>query len=491
MQRVPEAEQTEIGGYKSIRDYLQALDAAGMLRRVTAPVDLKGEIGAICARALERNGPGILFENVIGYPGQPLAANILSVDERVAIALGCEPEHEAIYKAIRDGMTNRLPSAILQTGPCKEEIYMGDAVDIYKFPTPWWHELDGGQFIGTTHAFISADPNTGVHNLGAYRVMIKDKKTLTVQIRGSHPLGEKPKSDDRSGAGAGGLDHVLTNEQAGRPTPCAVALSMDPLLTMASGSPVPADANGFAEYEAAGAWRGSPTELVKCETNDLLVPANAEIIIEGEVVPNVRVREGPHGESNGFYVAHDQCFLIDVKCITHRSNPVSYGLYCWMVEDYPRDLFRGASYQQRIIDYAELTNIKQVQVAKVGRNGMVIISAKIRDAEDPKRIMEAAWATGGERWVVVVDEDCDVRSWTDVLWRVTAWADPKRDIIQGPERPQRSAEAEVDDPFEPPVNGLGIDATMHFKGQQFNAINKVSPEMASRVARRWQELGLP
>src|SRR5438093_6455389 len=225
---------------------------------------------------------------------------------------------------------------------------------------------------------------------------------------------------------------------------------MDPLLTMASGSPVPADAEGMSEYEAAGAWRGSPTELVKCETNDLLVPANAEIIIEGEVVPNVRTPEGPHGESNGFYVGHQECFVIKVKAITHRAQPLSYGLYCWMVEDYPRDLFRGASYQRRLVEGEGITNVKRVQIAKVGRNGMAIISAKIRDADDPRRIMDAAWRVGGERWVVVVDEDCDVRSWTDVLWRVTYFAQPQHHIIQGPEQPRRGhATDNPDDPFEP------------------------------------------
>jgi UbiD family decarboxylase len=321
--------------------------------------------------------------------------------------------------------------------------------------------------------------------------MILDKDTLSVQIRGSHPVGEQPQPGERTGARADGLEHILQNEVKGLPTPCAIALSMDPLLTMAAGSPVPADAEGMAEYEAAGAWRGSPTELVKCETNDLLVPANAEVIIEGEVLPSVRTPEGPHGESNGFYVAHQETFVMKVKCITHRAQPVSYGLYCWMVEDYPRDLFRGASFQRRLVERAGLTNIKHVHVPKVGRNGMVIISAKIRDAEDPRRIMEAAWENGGERWVVVVDDDCDVRSWTDVLWRVTYFAQPKDHIFHGPERPARhEAGGVVDDPFEPPTSGLGIDATMHFKGYQFNPVNRVSPELRAKVASRWAEYGL-
>src|SRR5581483_4607943 len=450
------------------------------------------EIGAICARALERGGPAILFENVKGYPGLPLAANLLTTDERVAFSLGVPPDHDRIYEKILVGLENRLASVERPTGPCKDVVLTGDKVDVYAFPTPWWHEGDAGQYIGTTHAFITADPDTGVHNMGSYRVMIHDKDTLSVQIRGSHPVGEQPNPGDRSGARADGLEHILKNEIKGLPTPCAIALSMDPLLTMAAGSPVPADAEGMSEYEAAAAWRGSPTELVKCETNDLRVPANAEIIIEGEVVPNVRVPEGPHGESNGFYVAHQETFLIKVTCITHRAQPVSYGLYCWMVEDYPRDLFRGASFQRRLIEHTGMTNIKRVQVAKVGRNGMVIISAKISSADEPRRIMEGAWAVAGERWVIVVDDVCDVRSWTDVLWRVTYFAQPGKHIVQGPEKPVRGHATEnPDDPFEPPSCGLGIDATMHFKGYRFNQVNRVSSELAARVAARWGEYGLP
>lgn len=488
------ASQVKRGGYRDLREYLVALEAAGLLSRVPAEVDLKGELGAICARSLERNGPAILFENIKGYPGMTLAANILATDERVALALGVDDDQEQLGRKILEGMENRLPSVVLPSGPSKEEITQGDAVDVYQFPTPWWHELDAGQFIGTTHAFITADPDTGAHNLGSYRVMIKDKNTLSVQIRGSHPVGEKPSPGDRTGARADGLEHILTNEQKGLPTPCAIALSMDPYLTMAGGTSVPVDAEGMAEYEAAGGWRGSPTELVKTETGDLLVPAHAEIIIEGEVVPNVRTPEGPHGESNGFYVGHQETFLVKVKAITNRQNPVSYGLYCWMVEDYPRDIFRGASFHRRLVEGAGLTNIKRVQVAKVGRNGMVIISARIRDAEDPKRIIEAAWKNGGERWVVVVDEDCDVRSWTDVLWRVTYFARPEHHIIQGGPRSYARAAStpgEVDDPFEPPESGLGIDATMHFKGYQFNPVNRVTDEMRTRIASRWGEYGLP
>src|SRR5262245_30638977 len=135
------AEQTT-GGYKDIREYLEALESKGLLKRVTAEVDLKHELGAIAARSLERNGPALLFENVKGYPGMPFAANLLTTDERVGIALGTVSDHEKIYEKIVLGMEHRLPSVEVPSGPCKDEVYRGDQVDVYKFPTPWWHELD-------------------------------------------------------------------------------------------------------------------------------------------------------------------------------------------------------------------------------------------------------------------------------------------------------------------------------------------------------------
>jgi 4-hydroxy-3-polyprenylbenzoate decarboxylase len=270
-------------------------------------------------------------------------------------------------------------------------------------------------------------------------------------------------------------------------------MGMDPLLTLASGSPVrPGEADGSMEYEAAGGWRGFATELVKCETNDLLVPAYAEMVIEGEIVPNVRVEEGPHGESTGFYGENKTAFLLNITCITHRRDPITYGLICQRVEDYPRQLLRSGSLQSRVIEKTGFTNIKSVYFPEVGRHGMLIVSAAIRDKEEPRKIMEGIWDDIAERWrwIVVVDEDCNVRDWEEVMWRVVSAADPERDIFKGKEHPHRDRNrGEVD--FDPPTHGLGIDATMRFKEKKFPPVNKVSEGLAKKVAVRWKEFDLP
>jgi len=468
--------------YRDLREYLTLLEEAGLLHRITAEVDPEFELGAVAARSLERKGPALIFENVKGYRGKPMVANIIATTEQLAIAFNTKPDEESIHERVVEGMDHRIPSLTLNTGPCKDAIVTGDAIDIDMIPTPWWHEHDGGRYLGTTSGIVTRDPLTGILNMGSYRVMILDKKTLSLSggLRGRKSL-----------TGPGGGDHILDNEKEGRPTPVAIVMGMDPLLTLASGSPVRPDEEGTMEYEAAGGWRGFATELVKCETSDLLVPAHAEMIIEGEVVPGARTPEGPHGESTGFYGENRAAFLVNITCITHRRDPVTYGLICQRVEDYPRQLLRSGSIQSRIIAKTGFTNIRQAYFPEVGRHGMLIVSAAIRDKDEPRRIMEGIWDDTGERWrwIIVVDEDCNVRDWDEVMWRVTAAADPVTDIIKGRDHPRRErTRGEVD--FDPPTCGLGIDATMRFKPAKFPPVNKVGESLMRQVAARWDEFGL-
>ncbi|MQA65230.1 MAG: UbiD family decarboxylase [Alphaproteobacteria bacterium] len=469
--------------YKDLREYLDLLESKRLLHRITASVDPHLEIGAIAARSLERKGPALWFENVKGYEGMPFVTNIISTTQQLGATFDTEPNEEAIHERVVDGMDRRIPSVTLPTGPCKEVVIGAADVDIDLIPTPLWHEHDGGRYLGTTAGIVTRDPVTGFLNMGAYRVMIKDKKTLSLSggLRGRN-----------ASSGPGGGDHVLENEARNQPTPVAIVMGMDPLLTLANGSPVRPSDDGSMEYEAAGGWRGAPTELVKCETSDLLVPAHAEMVIEGIIPPHARTEEGPHGESTGFYGENKMAFVVEITCITHRRNPVTYGLICQRVEDYPRQLLRSGSLQSRIIQKTGFTNIRQVYFPEVGRHGMLIVSAKIRDKEDPRRIMNGIWEDSGERWrwIIVVDEDCNVRDWDEVMWRVVSAADPDHDVFPGKihNAPKRNR-GEVD--FDPPRRGMGIDATMRFKDAKFPPVNKVSEPIMAKVVARWKEYGLP
>ena len=328
--------------YTDMRDFIRLLDEKGLVHHVTAEVDPVLEIGAITARSLERQGPAIIFDNVKGYPDKPMVVNLLSTIEQVALAFGTEPDEAKIQERVVGGMDHRLPSVQVDSGPCKEVIVSGDDIDLDFIPTPLWHEHDGGQYLATTAGVVTRDPVTGILNIGLYRAMIKDKQTLSLSggIRGRE-----------SSTGPGGGDHILSNEAEGRPTPIAIVMGTDPLVTLSAGSPVrpnSGELEGSMEYEAAGGWRGEATKLVKCETSDLLVPADAEVVVEGEVLPYERTEEGPHGESTGFYGQNKAAFVIKVKAITHRKDPLTYGLICQRVEDYPRQLLRSGSMQSRL-----------------------------------------------------------------------------------------------------------------------------------------------
>ena len=466
-----------------MREYLQLLEAKNLVHHVTCEVDPKHEIGAIAARSLERKGPAIVFENVKGYPGFPLVTNIISTTPQLAVAFNTEADEELIQQRVVAGMKIRFRRAYCRPARAKTSSSRATTVDIDILPTPVWHELDGGRFLGTTAGIVTRDPETGTLNLGTYRVMIKDKTTLTVlgKFRGR-----------TSTAGPSGLDHILENWKAGRPTPIAIVMGMDPLLTLASGSPVGPGADGSMEYEAAAGWRGTPTELVKCETSDLLVPAHAEVVIEGMVQPGIRAEEGPHGESTGFYGESKDAFVIKLTAITHRRNPIIYGLICQRLEDYPRQIMRSGSIQARIIDKTGLTNIREVYFPEVGRMGMLIVAAKIRDKDDPRRIMDGIWNDSGEpwRWLIVVDDDCNVRDWDDVMWRVVSNVVPEEHVVLGKVHNVRIRNTNNVD-FNPPKRGMGIDATFPFKGVDFPPLSIVGRDLMGAVAARWKEYGLP
>ena len=172
--------------YDDLRGYLRLLEDSGMLKRITAEVDLDGELGAIAYRDLVRDGPGLLFENVKGYPGMPLAANIMYREDQLALALNGEPDWADLRDIIHEGMRNRMAANEVPSGPVKDVKIMGEDVDLDLLPTPLWHEEDGGRYIGTTSGFVTRDPSNGDLNMGQYRAMIIDKNTTTIQIGRAH-----------------------------------------------------------------------------------------------------------------------------------------------------------------------------------------------------------------------------------------------------------------------------------------------------------------
>ena len=291
---------------KDLRDFISMAEKEGMLKRIKPEVDWDLELSHISKLNEEKGGPALLFENVKGY-NSPVMTSIFTTTQRLALIMG-EPRNSSLVDLMRvwvnEGKT-RIPPKWVDSGPCKENILKGDDIDLFKFPVPKFFPKDGGRFFGTAHFVVTKDPDTGWINLGTYRLQLLDKNHLGTQfIKGKH------------------ADIMLKKYQAlKKPMPVAVVVGCDPLLFLMGAARLSAFES---EYDLAGAIRGRAIEVVKAETNDLPVPATAEIVVEGEVDPEAFMPEGPFGEYTGYYsgVGTDPRNFIKVNCVTHRNNPI-------------------------------------------------------------------------------------------------------------------------------------------------------------------------
>ena len=298
-------------GFENLRDFLVALEQRNLLQRIRVPVDKDWEVGAICRENLDRFGPALLFEKVGKYK-TPLLVGTLSTREQYALALGVEPSNDAIGAKWAEAYAKplRYRAVSRKEAPCKEVVIDNPDLTAKPFPVPKWHPLDAGAELGTLHGVISLDPDTGWINSGTYRCQIFDSKNIGCAVppiphRHIHEHWDKWKA-------------------MGKPMPVAVVIGTDPYLSLTSVSAVPAQVD---EYNVAGALKGSPLEVVKAELSDLMVPAHAEIIIEGDMpIDKFWPVEGPFGEFLGFMGgAVKNSFYIEVKKVTHRRNPIFHG----------------------------------------------------------------------------------------------------------------------------------------------------------------------
>lgn len=481
--------------YKDMRDYLGVLEENGLLKHVTAPVDLDYEIGGIAARGLDKGGDslvGLLFENINGYPGKRVVANILAKTEQLALAIGAEPDDMTLYERIGEARQSPIAPVQVSEAVCQEEVIAGEDVNLHDLPIPWWHEGDAGRYIGTTAGVTTMDPETGYINQGLYRCMVLDDKTFSLQARGGHEIGENPTK-----TGYGGQSHILMNEAQGKPTPVALAIGMDPALTYAAGAFVHSDEIEHAEYAFAGALKGEPIEIVKYLNSDLLVPAYSEMIIEGEILPYERINEGPHGEHQGFYTAVDNVFVVHVKSISHRKDAIHYGLICRQQEDYPKFMY-SAGMRTRLEEMGIADLLEDVWCPDSTGGGFgvfAIIAAKARTPADVARIKEAITNLKEERylvrrprWTIVVDDDCDVRDWAEVMWRVALGVMPDAHLSIS-ERNNAIWHEPLEVEFDA-GSCVFVDATFKTKRGFDRPINALSRDLKARVDGRWRELGL-
>jgi UbiD family decarboxylase len=473
-----------------LRSFIQRLDEEGELRRVKAKVDWKYELGAIARKVFgPPPGPALLFENIKDYT-TPVFVGGLHTIKRIAIALELDPstDEPSLFKEYSRRLSNPIKPLVVNDGPCKENKYFDNDVDVLKFPVPWWNEQDGGRYIGTWHQVVSKDPDSGWTNVGTYRMMLHESNILGIQFspfQHISPMYSKYK-------------------KMGRPMPIAISIGNDPRCMIVSASPFP---EGINEWFMASALRQRPLELVKCETVDLEVPAYSEIIMEGEVSINETRLEGPFGEHTGYYGAGIRPLpIVRIKCVTHRNNPIFRGT----------SLGKPVTEQNRLSWLAVVTQIWEAYKS-AGFAGVTAVTAPAEgDPEycaivavkktyssqglDAGRILLSSKVGKIMKHVIVVDDDIDIYDLKQVLWAINMRVQASRDIYV-----TRNEVASRLDPSQP-YNSMGfsdkmiIDATWlstpdyppreEWGGATTPPLIATSPELLKFIENRWSEYGI-
>lgn len=463
-----------------LRQWIQSAEEIGELKRIKAEVDWDLELSHIAKLNEEKSGPALLFENVKGY-STPVLTSACTTTRRLALIMGAPLESSLVdlmREWVRKGQ-NRIPPRWVDTAPCKQNILLGEAVDLNKFPVPKFYPRDGGRYFGTAVFVITKDPESEWVNVGTYRLQLLGRDLLGTQfIKGKH------------------ADIMLKKYQAmGKPMPVAAVVGADPLMFLVGAARLSAFQS---EYDFAGAVRGEPIEVVKGETVDLPIPASAEIVVEGEVDPNAFMEEGPFGEYTGYYsgVGTDPRNFIRVRCITHRDNPIFWGTTVGRaVTDthMTMALTYGATLWQQLVDM-RIPGLKAVYCPPEGSGRMLaIISVKQMYPGHANQVLTAAISTEmgayGLKTVIVVDDDIDPWDLPRVLYALSFRAQPNRcEII----RRGRSTPLDPSLPIDArDITGrLLIDATIPYEWKEKPIPIELDPEVLKRVKERWSELGL-
>jgi 4-hydroxy-3-polyprenylbenzoate decarboxylase len=485
--------------YQDLREWIAALERAGELRRVRTEADPILEITEIADRVSKSVGgsPALLFENVKGYPGQKVLINQFGSARRMNMALDVEALDE-VSDRIRMFMDVKSPQGLLdkikmlpmladmgkffpktvESGPCKEVIKRGD-FSLNDFPVLKCWPKDGGRFI-TLPCVITRDPRTGKRNVGMYRMQIYDGQTTGMHWQRQKVAAEHYRERLRAAAASGtdrgaavdimarsgGGSRVADGERPSGRMDVAVAIGTDPALTFSAIVPAPPEVE---EFMIAGFLRQKPVELVKCETVDLEVPANAEIVLEGYVNLEELRTEGPFGDHTGFYSLEDLYPVFHVTCVTHRRDPI----YATTIVGKPpmEDAYMGKAVERIFLPLMKMTIPELVDVnlpIEGVFHNLMIVSIKKSYPGQARKVMNAIWSLGQAMFtkcIIVVDEDTNVQNLGEVVWKTLNNIDPERDI-QFTLGPVDS----LDHSSRLPDFGskMGIDATRKWPTEGFN-----------------------
>jgi 4-hydroxy-3-polyprenylbenzoate decarboxylase len=485
--------------YNDLRDFIQHLEAIGELKRIAYEADPHLEITEICDRTLKAGGPALLFENPKGY-NVPLLGNLFGTPERVALGMGQdsvaalrevgrllaflkEPEPPKGFRDMFDKLPMfkqvlNMPAKTVRHPPCQEVVLAGDEIDLGRYPIQTCWPGDAGPLI-TWALVITRGPNKERQNLGIYRQQVIGKnKTIMRWL--AH----------RGGA----LDFRDWQEaRPGEPFPVAVALGADPATILGAVTPVP---DALSEYAFAGLLRGSKTEVAKCLTSDLQVPASAEIVLEGFLYPGDMAPEGPFGDHTGYYNEVDEFPVFTIERITQRKDPIYHSTYTGRPPDEPAVL--GVALNEVFVPILQkqFPEIVDFYLPPEGCSyRLAVVSMKKQYPGHAKRVMFGVWSFLRQfmytKFVIVVDDDVDARNWQDVIWAITTRMDPARDMTLIDNTPIDYLD------FASPVSGMGskagFDATNKWPGEttrEWGLPIVMDADIQQRVDAIWAELGI-
>ena len=488
--------------YRDLRDFLAGLEARGELKRVSATVDPCLEMTEICDRVLKAGGPALLFERPKGH-AMPVLGNLFGTVKRVALGMGVDASDPAaalrelgrLLAALREPEPPRgwkdawekLP--LLKTvltmepravsgAPCQEVLVEGPDVDLGRLPVQTCWPGDAAPLI-TWGLTVTRGPNRRRQNLGIYRQQVLARNKVIMRWL------------PQRGGALDYRDHCLARPR--EPFPVAVALGADPATLLGAVTPVP---DTLSEYQFAGLLRGSKTEIVHCLGHDLQVPAGAEIVLEGSIHPGETALEGPFGDHTGYYNEQERFPVFTIDRITTRRDPIYHSTYTGKPPDEPAVL--GLALNEVFVplltrQFPEITDFYLPPEGCSYR--IACVSMKKQYPGHARRVMFGIWSFLRQflytKFIIVTDDDVNVRDWKEVVWALATRVDPRRDTLITEHTPIDYLD------FASPVPGLGskmgIDATRKWPGEtdrRWGETIAMSEEVKRRVDTLWRELGL-
>ena len=485
--------------YSDLREFIAFLEQRGELVRISQEVDPNLEMTEISDRTLRAKGPALLFENPKGYD-TPVLCNLFGTPERVAIGMGQESvsalrdvgtllaflKEPEPPKGLRDLWEKRhdfkqvlnMPVKQIKSAPCQEIVLEGEQVDLDQLPIQTCWPGDVGPLV-TWALAITRGPEKERQNLGIYRMQKIAKNKLIMRW-----LAHR----------GGALDYRdFQKKYPGKPYPVAIALGADPATTLGAVTPVP---DTLSEYAFAGLLRGEKTQVTKCIGSDLQVPASAEYVLEGFLHPGEEAEEGPFGDHTGYYNEVETFPVFTIDRITHRKDPIYHSTYTGRPPDEPAIL--GVALNEVFVPILQkqFPEIVDFYLPPEGCSyRMAVVSMKKQYPGHAKRVMLGVWSFLRQfmytKFVIVTDDDVDVRNWEDVIWAMTTRMDPTRDTVLVDNTPIDYLD------FASPVSGLGskmgLDATNKMPGEtnrEWGEPIEMDKSVKDRIDALWSELGI-